>query len=341
MTRQTRIKLRIVIISAVVSAVIGMAYAGGVHGAPLVNGAAVGVIFGGMITAFFMFVAPGLRRFRFVVALALKTAALTVIMLIGLNAGIFFAGVSDHSAYFDPISLRLYWTEADWQIDFAFMLGTAAISNAIISMQELVGPARFWQFLAGRYHRPRREERIFVFLDLAGSTAIAERLGDVDFYALLQHLVHDIAPVIENYRGTIDRYIGDAVVITWLTRDAAANADCLRCLFAIADVLARNHDIYRRDFGLSPHYRAGCHVGPIVAGEIGEWRKEIVFLGDTINTAARIEEAAKQHDRDVVASAELLAAVALPAELEAIALGPYTPRGRLRPVELFAIERRG
>lgn len=338
MTRTTSKRLRGILGWAVASAIVGVIYASGLHGAPPANGAVVGAIFGSLVAVFFTYVAPELRRFRFVTALALKVASLTVMMLVGLTAGIYLFGLSDNPAYFDARSLQIYWLEADWGVDVVFMIGTALLINVVLSLQELVGPTRFWQILAGAYHQPRHENRIFVFLDLADSTAIAERLNDLGFHALLQRLVRDISPVIDNHHGTIDRYIGDAIVITWPVRDHVRNADCLNCLTAIAAHLRRNDARYQKQFGLTPHYRAGCHAGPIVAGEIGERRKEILFLGDTVNTAARLEEAAKQQNRDILVSGDLLEQLTLPAHLESISLGRFNPRGRQQSLDLYAIE---
>jgi len=338
MNRVTRIKSIVVLVSIAVSAAVGSLYASGVHGAPLANGAVVGAVFGGLVASFFTFLAPHLRRFPFAIALLLKTATLAAMMLVGLSAGIYLFGLSDQGSLMELDNLRVYWLEADWGIDVAFMLGTAAVTNFIVSMQELVGPWRFWQFMIGRYHRPRQEERIFLFLDLVGSTAAAERLGPARFHALLQRLIYEIEAVIGEYRGSVDRYLGDAVIATWPLARGAAEARCLRTVAAVDARLAARAAWFEREFGFSPRYRAGCHVGPVITGEVGANRKEILFLGDTVNTAARLEEAAKQYDRDLLVSGDLLAVVDLPDDLAAVPLGPFTPRGRQQAIALFAIE---
>jgi len=340
MTRVARIKIIAVVVSTVASAGIGSLYASSVHGAPLANGAVVGAVFGGLVATFFTFLAPYLRHFPFALALLLKTLTLSVMMLIGLSTGVFLFGLSDHASHMDPNNLRLYWLEADWGIDVAFMLATAAASNFVVSMQELVGPWRFWQFLAGHYHRPQREERIFLFLDLVGSTAAAERLGPERFHALLQRLVREVEDEVSEYRGSIDRYIGDAIIVTWQRSRGAEDARCLRCVFAVQRRIAARAPWFQNAYDFTPRYRGGCHVGPVITGEVGSDRKEILFLGDTVNTAARLEEAAKQYDRDLLVSGDLLATLELPTELEAQSLGPFTPRGRRQAIELYAIEPR-
>lgn len=64
--------------------------------------------------------------------------------------------------------------------------------------------------------------------------------------------------------------------------------------------------LYRREFGLVPTFRVGLHGGPIVAGECGDDKREIVYFGDTINTTARIQEACKELGRPLLVSGELL-----------------------------------
>src|SRR3546814_12401672 len=54
--------------------------------------------------------------------------------------------------------------------------------------------------------------------------------------------------------------------------------------------MALKAPLYQQEFGLVPGFRAGLHGGSIVAGECGDDKREIVYFGDTINTAARIQE---------------------------------------------------
>ena len=88
-------------------------------------------------------------------------------------------------------------------------------------------------------------------------------------------------------------------------------------------------------------WRPTLHCGEIVAGEIGDLRREIAYVGDTLNVAARLLEAAKARGRDILVSADLLKSVALPADLRAERLSTLTIRGRNAPLEIFALARVG
>ena len=77
-----------------------------------------------------------------------------------------------------------------------------------------------------------------------------------------------------------------------------------------------------------PEVRIVLHAGPVVAGECGDAKLSIVYLGDTLNTAARIEETAKTLGHDVLISDDLLARLDLPPSLRADPLGATAARPR-------------
>ena len=69
--------------------------------------------------------------------------------------------------------------------------------------------------ILGRYRHPIREERVLMFLDLAGSTAMAEALGEVRMQELLTRFFFDIDEPIVAHGGEVHAYVGDAVIVTW------------------------------------------------------------------------------------------------------------------------------
>lgn len=111
------------------------------------------------------------------------------------------------------------------------------------------------------------------------------------------------------------------MIVTWPQRTGLKNAACVRCYFAMVDALARADDTYRAEFGVVPTFWAGLHRGPVVSGEIGTAKHEIVYLGDTMNATARIEQACRTFERPCIVSADLLEALALPDDIQAEALG--------------------
>jgi len=90
-----------------------------------------------------------------------------------------------------------------------------------------------------------------------------------------------------------------------------------------------------------PSFRASLHYGEIVAGEIGNVRREIAYVGDTLNVAARLLDAAKTLGYDVLISTDLLECATLPPGITAEPLPTLTVRGRAAPLGIAALQRVG
>jgi len=193
------------------------------------------------------------------------------------------------------------------------------------------------RFLFGRYHRPKRESRVFIFLDLADSTQLAEQLGDLEVQSLISRFFFDIAQPVNRHRGETHRYIGDEVVITWPLEKAIENARCIRCVLDIQTTMQKRADWYQRKFGLVPRFRIGMHGGPIVASEIGDHKREIVYFGDTINTAARLCSACKELGTDILISQSLTEQITLPGQTTISEGRKIHLAGKSEPVEVVSI----
>jgi adenylate cyclase len=221
-----------------------------------------------------------------------------------------------------------------------FFVAVALAFNFVFLLRGLLGGRILIALLTGRYHRPRSEERIVLFLDLCGSTELAEKLGDEAFHRFLNRVLFDVTEPVLDAGGEIYRYVGDEIIVTWPLAKGARDAAAIACLFAIEDALSRGRAEYRRSFGAEPRLRCALHAGPLIVGEMGDIKREIVMLGDTMNTAARIEEACRTTGRDVIASSSLLHAMrSLPPDLRAEPLGPMPLRGKQEGLDLFALSR--
>jgi adenylate cyclase len=229
------------------------------------------------------------------------------------------------------------WHDPRYRITLALSLLIAQVMGFIFSIADHLGHGVMRNLITGRYHRPREEMRVFLFVDLVGSTAIAERIGPTGFLRLLDAFVMDLAEPVLEHHGSIYRYVGDEVIVTWPLDKGIAAASCLRCVLAMRASLARKAEIYRARFGVAPEFRAALHAGPVVTGEIGTAKREIVFLGDTVNTTARIEEACRDLGHGILASEALMERLQLPAGIAARPLGPITLRGKAQPMALYAL----
>jgi adenylate cyclase len=218
---------------------------------------------------------------------------------------------------------------------FSFLVFLAI--SFVLQMRRVVGGRVLTNLLLGRYHRPVREDRVFMLVDLKGSTALADRLGDERAHALITSVFFDIDQPIQEHGGEIYSYVGDGLIVTWPLAEGIADARCLRCHLAIGAVLEAKASAYRREFGVVPSVRVALHAGPVVAGECGDTKLSIVYLGDTLNAAARIEQTAKDLDRDCLVSEPLMQRLRVPPSLQVERLGPVGLRGRRQPMDLFAL----
>lgn len=203
----------------------------------------------------------------------------------------------------------------------------------------LVGSRVLFNVALGRYRRPVREARVLMFLDLAGSTSLAEAMGELRVQNLLTRFFFDIDDAIVAHGGEVHAYVGDEVIVTWPLDETMSGGRCVDCFFAIADTIAGKAESYRREFGMVPGFRAGLHAGPVVISECGSSRRQLAYFGDTVNVTARLQEYCKEAGRNLVVSAELLAHVQPDPDTRTESLGPVQLRGRAAPIEVFAVQR--
>jgi len=275
-------------------------------------------------------IARRIREAPFLAVLLTKSVAWLVIIFLGLSIPLLTIGnvpIKELAAPSFIISILISFAIAA-AINFGFQV------NQLMSRGVLVG------LIAGRYHRPREEDRIFLFIDLRGSTTLAEQLGNIRYHALLRRFIADITPPVIRNGGDIHRYVGDQIILSWRSSRGIRNAACVRAYFGMLDEIERAREHYRREFGIVPSFWAGLHRGPVVAGEIGTAKHEIVYLGDTMNVSARIEQSCRTHERPCLASADLIESLTLPDDVAAESLGEIDLRGVGAPVSLFALSRR-
>ena len=201
----------------------------------------------------------------------------------------------------------------------------------------IVGGRVLVNIILGRYIQPVREDRIFLFLDIKGSTPLSEKMGDLGVQELIAQFFFDITEPILEWGGEVHRYIGDEVVVTWFSKDGLKNARCLNCCFAIQERINERAERYLERFGVVPEFRIGLHSGPVVASQRGDVKQKVVFFGDTINTTARIEQYCKTVDKPLLISADLYQQLPVNDQWQVTDVGSVVLRGRQEEMTLFAV----
>jgi len=156
---------------------------------------------------------------------------------------------------------------------------------------------------------PYEETRVFMFLDINSATTIAEELGHIRYHNLLNDFFSDITDAIETYHGEIYQYVGDEITITWLLPDGVQNANCIKIYFAIQNVIKGRERKYLRLYGVIPTFKAGIHFGLVTVGEVGIKHKALVYSGDVLNVASRIQGLCHQFHSSLLITEELSAMI--------------------------------
>ncbi len=226
-----------------------------------------------------------------------------------------------------------------WQFLGTFLWGSLLMGATMlmVRLNDQLG-AGTAGFLLGGYFKPRQELRIFMFLDMRSSTAIAERIGDTRYFQLLNDVYADITDPVIYTEGDIYQYVGDEVSISWKLQRGIKGQRCLRCFFAIREKLQRRAIYYREQYGIVPVFKAGFHYGQVTTGEIGLVKKQTIFSGDAVNTAAHIQAACNEHGVDILVSKDLLDVLVLPpSKWNLRSVGEVPLKGKLRSVTLYTV----
>lgn len=258
----------------------------------------------------------------------------------------FISGLFFHSGLLNqPISDPKLWQFVLADIldienleNFLFWLFVLICTLVILQVNDKYGPGVFASFLLGRYFHPKKEERIFMFLDLRSSTSIAEKLGEGRYFNFLKEVFQHATPNILYSKGEIYQYIGDEIVISWKTYKGAENANCIRCFFNIQNSLNKKSDYYKEKYGIVPEFKAGLHYGYVMAGEIGVVKREIAFSGDVLNTTSRIQSKCNELGVNILLSKFLLDKLNLrPGTFTPKLMGDIVLRGKEQSLLLYTV----
>jgi len=162
-----------------------------------------------------------------------------------------------------------------------------------------------------------------MFIDIAGFTGLSERMGD-RLVPLLSAYLDLTSEVIVANGGTIDKFIGDAVMAFWGAPTAQHDHALLCCQAALACRTAIENSQLVDDHGQSLQIRIGINSGRMLVGNIGsELRLNYTVIGDAVNVASRLESTNKHYQTQVLIGAEtkrLIEGAMLTREIDRIAV---------------------
>ncbi|WP_338686177.1 adenylate/guanylate cyclase domain-containing protein [Haloferula helveola] len=179
---------------------------------------------------------------------------------------------------------------------------------------------------------------VVLFSDVRGFTERSERSDPASLVRQLNEYLTAMVGVVFRNGGTLDKFIGDAVMAHWGALESGDTATFARAALKTAREMEGELERLNREWetaGLEPlKIGIGMHVGEVIAGELGSpERIEFGVIGDAVNLASRFEGLTKHVGATVVYSAELRETAG---EEGGIPLGLVRVKGRREALELFA-----
>ncbi len=244
----------------------------------------------------------------------------------------------------DTLSLPAFGWGLGWLFGYA---SVSAAARTINSKQRAFAQSALGKYLpksiAGEILRdPEKlalhgeKRQIFaVFTDLEGFTKLSHAIEPEMVATLLNDYLDRLSDVALEYGGTIDKFVGDALVCFWgaplaLPDDGERAAKAAYALYQAGEEFRKNVPEGVPPIGRT---RVGMHYGDAIVGNFGgEGRIQYTALGDAMNTAARLEAANKSLETKVLVSKEAMERTGLDWYRP---MGKITLRGRSTPVEVF------
>ncbi|HMS34482.1 MAG TPA: adenylate/guanylate cyclase domain-containing protein [Ignavibacteria bacterium] len=342
MTVQATRSIKSISLFTVLTSAGGVIYAIAYHGFslfPIAGQFVIGFFFGIITSVTEIFVFENwLKRKHFSTALLIRTFYYVLI-----SSSIIIFVVSRQIAHiypYDPAKhkdLFSFIRSIDFIELLAFSVLLSFFVNFVRQINRLLGQNVLFNYIRGKYQLPLEEELIFMFLDLKSSTTIAEKLGHIKNHEFLNEFFYDMTDPILECKGRIYQYVGDEIVLTWQIKEGLEELNCLKCFFDIQNKVYGLKDVYLKKYGIYPEFKAGLHVGKVITGEIGDIKKDIVYHGDTVNTAARIQAECNKYSRKVLASKDLVDLLDLKGKYDTESMGNIRLRGKEKELELFSV----
>ncbi|HLK09824.1 MAG TPA: adenylate/guanylate cyclase domain-containing protein [Candidatus Binatia bacterium] len=194
------------------------------------------------------------------------------------------------------------------------------------------------KILTGRALEGERKQVTVLFADVAGFTALAERLDPEEVHGIMDRCFRLLGDEVHRYEGTINQYTGDGIMALFGAPIAHENAPerAVRAALDMQAALRRYGEDLARTHGLSFRMRIGIHTGPVVVGRIGDdLRMDYTAIGDTTNLAARLQAAAEPGT--ILVSAQTAQLVAGRFALRPV--GPLRLKGKAAPIAAAEVVR--
>ncbi|MCO6357092.1 adenylate/guanylate cyclase domain-containing protein [Roseivirga pacifica] len=259
----------------------------------------------------------------------------SIMLLIYWLAFFFFKWVVGFETY----TFSQFLTNPNSILAFAYMVLVSSVMAALRQVNLLLGKGNLLRLIKGQFYQPRVERRVFLFVDLKGSTQIAEQIGHLAYSKFLQDCYRDLS-VVEQFGAEVYQYVGDEVVLSWNIKPGMNYMNCMLAFWAFQQKLKEKKAYYERQYGIQPIFKAGLHLGEVTTAEVGQIKREIAYHGDTINVTSRIQEKCNAYDSELLVSERFLDTIHINGKFRAELKGEEILRGKQEAIKLYSIEQK-
>lgn len=280
-----------------------------------------------------------LRRKSFGAIILIKAFLFTVAMI--LSQATVFAIY--HVFSLVPIEMILAFQEdisisviVSISIYFIFVI---LLISFMLQINRKFGYGILFDMITGKYHKPRKERRLFMFLDMKDSTGNAERLGHYNYSRLIQSCMHELTDLIIRYKAQVYQYVGDEVVLTWPTNKGLKDLNCINLFYAFEQKLNDRSKYYETHYHAIPEFKAGIDEGVITVTEVGDIKREIAYHGDVLHTAARLEKMCNNLEKKILITQRVSSKLTFENGYEKEYMGEFQLRGKEHLEKVYGISR--
>ena len=220
----------------------------------------------------------------------------------------------------------------------AFFFYASIQFSLILEADKKLGINVLKNLLLGKYHNPKQENRIFMFLDMKGSTNTAEKLGHLKYSRYLQDIFKLLTDLVIDYKAEIYQFVGDEVVLTWPSEIGYRKNNALRLFYGFQEILEENRSYFNRNYDAVPEFKAALHRGDVSVAEVGEINTQIAYHGDVVNTTSRIQELCNVYDTHLLVSEMFMNGMESPPPNFKENAAEINLRGRSQPVTIYTLE---
>jgi adenylate cyclase len=186
----------------------------------------------------------------------------------------------------------------------------------------------------------QKVELTVLFSDIRGFTTMSETTPPEKIVEMLNVHFSVMADIILKHNGTIDKYIGDAIMAFWgapVRMDDHAEQSVLAAQEMLEGLKEVNKTLKDRGFGLEVKIGIGINTGVATIGEIGsDKKKNYTIVGDTVNLASRLESITKEYKTPLIFSEYTYERVKN--RINGKLLGNVKVKGREQPVDIYTVE---